>query len=419
MTIYLPERVLVCPSGFKESLSAVDVADAIAAGVLRTLPGVRVDTFPVPDGGEGTVEILSRSAGTTVHTATVTGPTGEPVTARWLEYRDRSTAVIEMAQAAGLRLVPSDRRDPGRTTSRGVGELIGTVLDRGIREIIVGCGDSGTCDGGAGALSALGARILDEKGRELPDGGLMLSRATEIDTSGLRPELADCRLTLACNLHNVLTGDNGVAAVFGPQKGATRKQVRHLGKAMRRWADLLQRTFGPDVDLRRAAGTGASGGLGAAVMALGGRAGNRFEVLLEELPSEAGLDSLISAADLVITAEGAIDFQTPKGKVPAEIARRARATGVPVFALAGSLGEGAPDVHDMGIGALQSIMTVPMALEDAIRNGRDLLTEAAARATRMLLLGCVVSGRREAEVRNSYAGAVAVGAGDGPADFSS
>ena len=154
-------------------------------------------------------------------------------------------------------------------------------------------------------------------------------------------------------------------------------------------------------------------------MALGGRAGNRFEVLLEELPSEAGLDSLISAADLVITAEGAIDFQTPKGKVPAEIARRARATGVPVFALAGSLGEGAPDVHDMGIGALQSIMTVPMALEDAIRNGRDLLTEAAARATRMLLLGCVVSGRREAEVRNSYAGAVAVGAGDGPADFSS
>ena len=207
MTIYLPERVLVCPSGFKESLSAVDVADAIAAGVLRTLPGVRVDTFPVPDGGEGTVEILSRSAGTTVHTATVTGPTGEPVTARWLEYRDRSTAVIEMAQAAGLRLVPSDRRDPGRTTSRGVGELIGTVLDRGIREIIVGCGDSGTCDGGAGALSALGARILDEKGRELPDGGLMLNRATEIDTSGLRPELADCRLTLACNLHNVLTGD--------------------------------------------------------------------------------------------------------------------------------------------------------------------------------------------------------------------
>ncbi|MCJ7857582.1 glycerate kinase [Corynebacterium kalidii] len=416
MTLYLPERILVCPSGFKESMSAVDVADAIAAGVLRTLPGVRVDTFPVPDGGEGTVEILSRSPGTTVHTATVTGPTGEPVTARWLEYDDRSTAVIEMAQAAGLRLIPTGQRDPGSTTSRGVGELIGLALDRGIREIIVGCGDSGTCDGGAGALSALGARVLDDDGRELPDGGLALSRAAEIDVSGLRPELADCTLTLACNLHNVLTGDNGVAAVFGPQKGATRKQVKQLGKAMRRWADVLQWTFGPTVDLHRAPGTGASGGLGAAVMALGGRAGNRFEVLLGRMPAQEDLDSLISAADLVVTAEGAIDFQTPKGKVPAEIARRARATGVPVFALAGSLGDGAPDVHDMGIGALQSIMTVPMAMEDALRNGRDLLTEAAARATRMLLLGCVVSGRREAEVRSSYTSAVGAAV---PADFSS
>jgi len=402
MTMYLPERVLVSPSGFKESLSAVDVADSIAAGVRRVLPGVRVDLYPVPDGGEGTVEILAQRPGTVTHTTKVTGPVGRKVTATWLEFPDESVAVLEMASAAGLSLVPRDLRDPTATTTRGVGELIATILDHGVDRIVVGCGDSGTSDGGAGALTALGARILDDEGNEIRAGGGELARAVRIDTANLHPRLGEVEITLACNIHNVLTGSIGVAQVFGPQKGATKKQVKQLGKALNRWADLLTETFSPDADLHLGAGSGASGGLGAGLMALGATARDRFDVLLGDLPSAADLDDLVAGADLVITAEGAIDFQTPRGKVPAEIARRAQATGVPVLALAGSLGKGAPQVHEVGIGAIASIMTVPMALEDAVRDGRQLLIDAAERALRLLMLGCAVSGRREETVRSQF-----------------
>jgi len=402
MTMYLPERVLVSPSGFKESLSAVDVADSIAAGVRRVLPGVRVDLYPVPDGGEGTVEILAQRPGTVTHTTKVTGPVGRKVTATWLEFPDESVAVLEMASAAGLSLVPRDLRDPTATTTRGVGELIATILDHGVDRIVVGCGDSGTSDGGAGALTALGARILDDEGNEIRAGGGELALAVRIDTANLHPRLGEVEITLACNIHNVLTGSTGVAQVFGPQKGATKKQVKQLGKALNRWADLLTETFSPDADLHLGAGSGASGGLGAGIMALGATARDRFDVLLGDLPSAADLDDLVAGADLVITAEGAIDFQTPRGKVPAEIARRAQATGVPVLALAGSLGKGAPQVHEVGIGAIASIMTVPMALEDAVRDGRQLLIDAAERALRLLMLGCAVSGRREETVRSQF-----------------
>ena len=396
MTLYLPERILVAPSGFKESLSAVDVSDSIAAGVRRVLPGVRVDTFPVPDGGEGTLEILSSRSGTLLHTEQVMGPVGKEVTAQWLEYVDEGVGVIEMAQAAGLSLVPRDQRDPTATTTYGVGQLIARMLDHGINHIIIGCGDSGTSDGGAGALSALGARILDDSGAEVTPGGRGLSAAVKIDTTKLHPKLADVSLTLACNIHNVLTGKKGVAAVFGPQKGATKKQVKQLSRALEQWATLLDHTFFPAADLHRGPGSGASGGLGAGLMALGAVARDRFEVLLSDLPTPTNLD------DLIITAEGAIDFQTPRGKVPAEVARRARVTGVPVLALAGSLGKGAPQVHDVGIGAIQSIMTVPMAMEDAVRDGRELLTDAAERAIRLLMLGCAVSGRREDHIRSHF-----------------
>jgi len=410
MTIYMPERVLVAPSGFKESLSAVDVADSIAAGVRRVLPGVRVDTFPVPDGGEGTIEILATRPGTVRHHARVTGPVGEPVTATWLEFVDERVAVLEMASAAGLRLVPRDLRDPGATSTYGVGELIAAAVDHGVEKIIVGCGDSGTSDGGAGALSALGVRVLDARGKVLRPGGTPLIDAATLDTTHLHPGLQDVEIILACNIHNILTGKKGVARIFGPQKGATKKQVKQLDAALTHWADLLTDTFTPDADLHHGPGSGASGGLGAGLMALGAQARDRFDVLLGELPGRVDLSDLVDTADLVITAEGAIDFQTPRGKVPAEIARRAQHTGVPVLALAGSLGKGAPQVHEVGIGAIQSIMTVPMALEDAVRDGRQLLIDAAERAIRLLQLGCAVAGRREEKVRALYYSAGSSGA---------
>lgn len=399
MAMKVPHRVLVAPSGFKESLDAPTVASAIATGVRRVLPCVAVDTVPIPDGGEGTAEILAAATGGSLVPATVTGPVGEPVRAHWARLGGAAagSAVVEMASAAGLRLVPADRRDPGLTTTRGVGELIAAALDDGIRRIVVGCGDSGTSDGGAGALRALGARILDADGNELPDGGRHLVRAQRLDLDGVHPALADAEIVLACNIHNVLCGPLGVARVFGPQKGATSTQVEELSEALEQWARVLERdgrTAGFDV--RRGPGTGASGGLGAGLAAgIGAHLTSRFDALLDSGLSGIDLDAMIARADLIITAEGSIDFQTPRGKVPAEIARRAQQVGVPVLALAGSLGEGAPDVHDVGIGAIASIISVPMKLEDAVANGHDLLVEAAARSMRLLMLGSAVASRHK------------------------
>ena len=406
MTIHLPERILVAPSGFKESLSAIEVTEAIACGVRRVLPGARVDSFPVPDGGEGTIDILAERPGTRTHQVTVTGPVGQQVTATWLEFThevpSQRAAVLEMASAAGLSLVPRDQRDPGATSTYGVGQIIASILDTGIRTIIVGCGDSGTSDGGAGALRALGVKILDADGRELPEGGSHLERAVRLDTTQLHPGLADATITLACNIHNVLTGPSGVAAVFGPQKGASPEQVAQLGRGLEHWATLLRDTFSPAQSLT-GPGSGASGGLGAGLMALGATARDRFEVLLSQLPrgNQESLDELVGEADLIITAEGAIDFQTPRGKVPAEIARRAQRSGTPVLGIAGSLGKGAPAVHDVGISAIQSIMTVPMALEDAVRDGRSLLIDATERSMRTIVVGSVLAARGERRYRQA------------------
>lgn len=398
MSIHIPQRILIAPSGFKESLSAEVVAQAIASGVRRVIPGVQVDEFPVPDGGEGTAAALAAATGGELVPLTVTGPVGAPIAAHWarLGGHARGTAVVEMASAAGLRLVPRDRRDPGETTTRGVGELIAAALDDGAERIVVGCGDSGTSDGGAGALEALGARILDADGVQIAAGGRHLSEAVRLDLEGLHPRIGEVEIILACNIHNVLCGPRGVARVFGPQKGATPEQVEHLAVAFDAWAGLLeeQSPHGSSMDVRTGGGTGASGGLGAGLAAvLGARLAPRFEVLLDSglLPNE--LDELMAVADLVITAEGAIDFQTPRGKVPAEIAMRARVAGVPVLGIAGSLGQGAPTVHDIGIDAIASIITVPMPLEQAVVQGEALLRDAAERSMRMVLLGSAMSAR--------------------------
>lgn len=398
MSIRIPQRILVAPSGFKESLSAEAVAQAIASGLRRVIPGVQVDEFPVPDGGEGTAAALAAATGGELVPLRVTGPVGDLVDAHWAKLggQAQGTAVVEMASAAGLRLVPRDRRDPGLTTTRGVGELIVAALDAGAERIVIGCGDSGTSDGGAGALEALGVRILDQRGRPIAAGGRHLGDAVQLDLSGLHPRIGEVEIVLACNIHNVLCGPNGVARVFGPQKGATPEQVEQLASGFESWARLLetQTPFGAALNVRTGGGTGASGGLGAGLAAvLGAQLLPRFEVLLDSDVLPRSLDDLMDAADLVITAEGAIDFQTARGKVPAEIAMRARVAGVPVLGIAGSLGPGAPDVHDIGIGAIASILTVPMPLEQAVEQGEELLRDAAERSMRMVLLGSAVSAR--------------------------
>ena len=232
--------------------------------------------------------------------------------------------------------------------------------------------------------------MRDSAGNDVGHGGTALADVDRLDLSGLDPRLADVEVLVACNPHNLLTGPKGVARVFGPQKGATPEQVEVLDGAMVRWAKVLEREgVAPEgLDLATGSGTGASGGLGAGLAGgLGARLLPRFDVMLDHVD----LDALIARADLVITAEGAVDFQTPHGKVPAEVARRAKLHGKPVLALAGTIGDGASDVHDVGIDAFASILAVPMPLADAVADGARLLADAAERAMRLVLVGCSIS----------------------------
>ncbi|KQS59211.1 glycerate kinase [Geodermatophilus sp. Leaf369] len=382
--------MLIAPSGFKESLDTGEVAAAIAVGVCRVLPDAVIDRMPLVDGGEGSAAALAATTGGSVVPVEVTGPVGDPVRAHVavLGGAATGTAVIDMASAAGLSLVPVDRRDPTRTTTAGVGELLRAALDTGCRRVVVGCGDSGTSDGGAGALQALGARVLDAHGRELGRGAAALADVAEVDLSGLDPRLSEVELVVAGNTSNVLTGPHGVARVFGPQKGATPAQVELLAAGLDRWAAALSRACGRELAV--VPGGGASGGLGAGLMAVGATLACRFDVFLDRALTGQGLDELIAAADLVITAEGQLDAQTPHGKVPAEVARRCRAAQTPVVALAGTLGEGWEAVYAMGLAAVSSIVPGPMSLQRAMDEAAALVADAAESLVRTVLVGMAV-----------------------------
>ncbi|MEV8019613.1 glycerate kinase [Streptomyces sp. NPDC086554] len=375
-------RFAIAPSGFKESLSAQSAAEAIAEGVRRVVPDAVTDLIPLVDGGEGTARALAATVGGRLVALPATGPVGQRIGTHFALLPD-GTAVVEMAAVAGLSLVPRDLRDPGATTTYGVGELIRAALDAGARRILVGCGDSGTSDGGAGALQALGARLLDTDGWELPPGGRELTRLSRIDPSGLDPRLKGTEIRVACNPFNVLTGDRGVARVFGPQKGATPTQVEVLATALEHWAHILTRDLHTTADLALGPGTGASGGLGAGLAALGAQLLPRFDVLLDHLD----LDAHLARADLVVTAEGALDHQTPRGKVPAEVARRAKRSGRPVLVLAGTIGQGAHHVRAAGVDAYSAILPAPVSLTEALGRGGEFLTDATERALRMIQIG--------------------------------
>lgn len=377
-------NILIAPSGFKESLGADEVAEHIARGVLRAMPDAKVVCAPMVDGGEGFTEALVKVTRGTMHRCTVTGPVGQPVESffGFLGGRSRKTAVIEMAAAAGLRLVPRDQRDPTKTTSYGVGELIRAALSAGAERILLGCGDSGINDGGAGMAQALGARLLDAQGQEIGHGGAVLARLTRIDLSNLDRRLRGVQMDAAVNWHNVLLGARGVARVFGPQKGATPAQVEMLDAALGNYAGRIFEAT--SIDMSSAPGGGASGGLGAAFAGLlGGVLHPRFDIVMSYLE----LDRLIDEADLVITAEGSLDGQTPFGKIPAEVARRAKLRGLPVIALAGTIGKGVVSNFDHGIDAFASILKRPCSLEEAILKAGSLLTRAADDAVRMMMVG--------------------------------
>ncbi|MBY5935069.1 glycerate kinase [Tateyamaria omphalii] len=385
--------VLVAPSGFKESLSVTDVTQSISTGILRAMPDARILQAAMVDGGEGTTEGLVRATNGTLVPVQVTGPVGEPVDSFFgiLGGYGPRTAVIEMAAAAGLSLVPRDQRNPMLTTSYGVGELIRHALNEGVEKILIGCGDSGINDGGAGLAQALGARLLDEQGAEIGRGGAELMWLHRIDLSGLDPRLKTVQIDAAVNWHNMLLGPKGVARVFGPQKGATPTQVDYLDAALQRWATVIRAETGIDVGQEQ--GAGASGGLGAGLLTFAGATLHpRFDIIMQYLD----FDRLLAEADLVVTAEGSLDGQSPYGKVPCEVARRAEERGIPTIALAGTIGKGVHQTFDHGVSAFASILKRPCTLEEAIRDGDRLLRRAAEDAMRMMRVGLRLSERQQA-----------------------
>ena len=375
-------KVVIAPQAFKGSISALEVASAMAEGVRRVFPDSEIDLVPVADGGDGTLETLVEATAGEVHTASVTGPLGAPVEAAWGALGDGHTAVVEMARTSGLALVPLDERNPLQATTYGLGEIISHALDAGFRSFIAGIGGSATNDAGAGMAQALGVRLLDAQGSNLPPGGAALAQLDRIDMSGLDPRVRESTFSVACDVSNPLTGPEGASAVYGPQKGATPDMVTHLDAALSHLAGVVHRDLGKSID--EVAGAGAAGGLGGGMIAfLGGELRAGVDIVLDAVD----LRSHLEGANLVITGEGQLDFQTVYNKAPVGVARLAKEKGTPVVAISGSLGSGFTDVHKHGIDAALAITPSPMTLEESSARARELAAAAAEQAMRIISVG--------------------------------
>lgn len=372
-------KVVVAPDSYKGSLSATGAAEAIAIGVRRALPDAEVVLVPLADGGEGTVEAFVTAVGGRVAPVSATGPLGNRVEAFVGMLDDGETAVVEMAAASGLTLVPDDSRNPMLTTSYGTGELIRTVLDLGCRKLILGIGGSATNDGGVGMVQALGGRFRDESGTEVGFGGGELARIRSIDTSNLDPRLANTEITVACDVENPLTGPRGASVVFGPQKGATPEMVEALDAGLRNVAEIIRRDVG--LDIETIPGAGAAGGMGGAALAfLGAELRPGIEIVLQVAHFHEKLDG----ASLVFTGEGRVDSQTLQGKCISGVMKAAQAHGVPVVVLAGGIEPEGYSLLGHGALAVLSIVDRPMALAEAQERAADLLTRAAEQAVRLV-----------------------------------
>lgn len=365
-------KLVIAPDSFKESLSAPEVAAAIGRGWTRVFPDHEICLCPMADGGEGTVEAVLAAAGGERREQQVQGPMGHPVPAHW-GWLGEGQAVIEMAAASGLHWVAPAQRDACITTTYGTGELVRAALDAGASRIILGLGGSATNDGGAGFLQALGARLLDKHGQPLPPGGAALASLQRLELTDLDPRLAQVELLVAADVDNPLCGPRGASQVFGPQKGAYPAQVEQLDLALAHYADVMMQTLGRD--LRDAPGVGAAGGLGFALKAVLNATFRPGVQLVAEL---CGLAAALSQAGLVITGEGRLDAQTLHGKTPMGVAHLASMAGVPVIALAGSLGEGYQQLYAAGIHAAFSLAPGPISLTDAMAN---VAAELEARTT--------------------------------------
>lgn len=376
-------KIVIAPDSFKESMTAAEVCSAVEGGFRKVFGNAEYVHVPVGDGGEGTVQSVVDATGGRIVEVQATGPLGDLVDAFYGITGDGKTAVIEMAAASGLHLVPRELRNPLVTTTRGTGEIILDALDKKVERIVLGLGGSATNDGGAGMATALGVKFLDVNGEELEPGGGSLCELLTIDVSGLDPRLKSVKVDVACDVTNPLTGPLGASAVFGPQKGATPEMVGVLNNCLKKYAEVVERNLGLQVDTLP--GAGAAGGLGAGVVTfLEGKLQSGIDLVLDVI----GFEEAVRDADLVITGEGRIDSQTIHGKAPVGVAKRAKDVwaGVPVVAIAGSIGSDYEAVFDHGIDAVFSVVNGVVTLEEALANGAVNVEKAAENIARLLTI---------------------------------
>lgn len=355
-------KVVIAVDSFKGSLSSMEAGRAAKAGILAARPDASVIVKPLADGGEGTTDALVEGLNGKKIDITVTGPLGQPVSASYGYLEETSTAVIEMAAAAGITLVPPDEKDPLSASTYGVGEMISDALVRGCRNFIIGIGGSATNDAGLGMLQALGFRFLDKEGKILETGnGKILMEVVSIDTSFVHPDLRTSHFTVACDVQNPFYGLEGAAYIFAPQKGADRKMVEALDAGMKNFAEVIFHTTGKDISNH--SGTGAAGGMGGSLLAfLNAKLKPGIQLMLETLD----FSNKIKGADLIITGEGKADKQTLMGKVPSGILDKARKQKIPVILIAGSV-ENADDLHRAGFRGVYSINPPSITLEQAMQ----------------------------------------------------
>lgn len=372
-------RIVVAPDKFKGSVTAEEAAEHIAAGIREVLPDAQITLLPVADGGEGTLD-AAVTAGYTRHDRTVTGPVGEPVDAAWARLHE--TAVVEMSLASGLAALPHDEQgepilSAQEATSRGTGELIAAALDAGCTTVILGVGGSATTDGGAGMLAALGARLLDADGHEIPDGGGALAQLASVDVSQLHPGVSSARFVLAADVDNPLTGERGAAAIFGPQKGASEQDVSELDAALGTFRDVLTDALGDSArEAADAPGAGAAGGVGYAALAVF-RATRRpgIDVVLDLVD----LDGAVAGADLVITGEGSLDEQSLGGKTPVGVLSVGREHSVPVIAVCGRTTLDRETLESTGFRATHALSELAPDAQTSMREAPRLLREVGHR----------------------------------------
>ena len=374
-------KFLCASDSFKGSISSKRICQLFKQAVYSVFPGCEVIGIPIADGGEGTVEAVVQITGGRYETVRVAGPLAEPVDAIYGTFGG-NCAIIEMAAASGLPLVPPSQRNPLHTTSYGTGELIRDALEKGCRTLYISLGGSATNDGGMGALRALGVQFFDKAGQPLTGTGADLIRAAAIDTSALHPAIAECDIRILCDVNNPLTGKNGAVYTFGKQKGATPEILEQLECGMCSYAQLLHTVTGINAD--SITGAGAAGGLGAA-----------FHIFLNA-PLQSGLETilelmqfnrLLDGVDLVVTGEGCADGQSILGKVPSGIGKRCKARGIPAVMITGSIGEGAEALYEYGIESIMPLVDSPMSLQEALERAEELYVNAATRLLRLIQSG--------------------------------